>query len=238
ANALCRKGDTIIDVGANVGTETVIFAAIVGPEGRIVAFEPLRSNVDRLRSAVHLNGLNHVCVVEAAVSDRSGVAYFQAPVDGWNNGTGRLCSRDEGHQNGAFHVRTVTLNELWGDGLLPRPRLIVMDVEGFEIEVLRGSAKLLADSHPHIILEINPLLLQSRGLSVCTIRDWLADWGYQSWDICRWGLREATPNQRHLSNWIALSDGLSRTAQATASRLSRRLRAAAVLPLIRAVNPA
>lgn len=68
ALALASKGDTIIEIGANIGTETITFADIVGARGVVHAFEPLPSNSERLRRAVELSRYKNIVVHECALS--------------------------------------------------------------------------------------------------------------------------------------------------------------------------
>jgi len=71
-----KEGSTVFDIGANAGFYTVLASALVGANGRVFAFEPVPSNLHYLREHLRLNAIKNVSVIEAAVSDRTGVAYF------------------------------------------------------------------------------------------------------------------------------------------------------------------
>lgn len=70
ALALCSPGDTIVEVGANVGTETIGFADIVGSLGKVYAFEPLPSNLIALEDIMRLNQLQNVTILPSLWSRR------------------------------------------------------------------------------------------------------------------------------------------------------------------------
>lgn len=136
---LVKPGMTVFDVGANAGFYTLAFSRLVGSSGRVIAFEPLAENVANLRRHVLLNQLSNVTVIQAAVSDKPGLASFCA---GHNNAVGRL-SQDPGE----YLVPTVTLSQLVNESTIPAPDLVKMDVEGAESVVLVGAQSLLARRH-------------------------------------------------------------------------------------------
>ena len=127
--SLIQPGMVAFDVGANVGYYTLLLARGVEPEGRVIAFEPNPTNVAHLKEHLRLNKINNVEIVEAAVSDREGTAFFSG-----EGATGSLS------QTGT-PLRTVQLDNY------PRPNFIKMDIEGGETAALRGSAKILAERH-------------------------------------------------------------------------------------------
>src|SRR5688572_10021896 len=71
-----RPGDVIYDIGANVGSYTILASVLVGDRGRVVAFEPVPENVRYLKEHVRVNGLENVSVIEKAVGERAGAARF------------------------------------------------------------------------------------------------------------------------------------------------------------------
>jgi len=74
-----KPGDFVIDVGANIGVFTVIMASLVGPEGKVLAFEPDRYNADRLHKNIELNELDNVEVIEKPLW------HSEAPVNFYRN---------------------------------------------------------------------------------------------------------------------------------------------------------
>lgn len=140
---LVAAGSVVFDVGANVGFYTLLAAVLAGRSGKVVAFEPVASNLNYLRRHLALNNISNVTVIEAAVSDRPGTAPF---VLGPNASMGHFSS------DGAIRVKTVCLDELVSTGGLPVPGYLKIDVEGAEMLVLLGARSLLAEFHPLLFL--------------------------------------------------------------------------------------
>jgi FkbM family methyltransferase len=153
-----QPGWVVFDVGSYVGTVALGAARLVGPTGRVVAFDGDPVNVERLREHAIANQLQETLqVVHAAVwsSSASKTVPFrcgktmrsQGGVETGDNrpilGTGDL-----------INVPVVSLDEFVASGARA-PNLIKIDVEGGEMEVLRGGAKLFATNRPLIIAEIH-----------------------------------------------------------------------------------
>ncbi len=239
AAAVCAPGDTIVEVGANVGTETILYARIVGPRGHVAAFEPVPGNFEILRLQLALNHLPQVRPYQAAVADKVATLRFVMGENELNAGEGRLAGGSEpAADDSVIEVQTRVLDEMLAAGELPRPRLIVMDVQGAEPFVLRGARRLIEQCQPCMVLEVEPEHLQSHGFSADDVMAFLRDAGYAAWEIGKWGLRPAAVSQTRASNWFCAPRGGALPAEALAARVSRRLFWATALPLIRGLNPA
>ena len=139
-----QPGAVVYDVGASVGSYTLLASRRCGPGGRVVAFEPLPANLEFLRRHVALNGATNVTIVPAAVSDRAGRSAFQSTRD-------RVTSQLS--PTGDIEVDCITLDGLIADTGLPPPDCIKIDVEGAEARVLRGASDLIDRNRPLIFLE-------------------------------------------------------------------------------------
>lgn len=135
-------GATVFDIGAHVGYYTVLSSVLTGPRGRVFAFEPNPANHAFLQRHVGLNRLTNVAIENAAVSDRKGTASFAF---GTGSGTGRLDS------GGTLQVRTLRLDDFCAEHDV-RPGVMKIDVEGAELDVLRGVEGTLRACHPVIFL--------------------------------------------------------------------------------------
>ena len=71
------SGSVVFDIGANVGYYTLLAAVLVGPRGKVVAFEPVPDNLRYLKEHLRLNHIANVSVIEDAVSDDSGEIFFR-----------------------------------------------------------------------------------------------------------------------------------------------------------------
>jgi FkbM family methyltransferase len=152
---LARPGMTAYDLGANIGYMTLLLAKAVGESGRVVAVEPLPSNMARLRAAVELNHMQgRVALVEKAIGPRSGRETFlvhRSP------GMGRLeqaPGRPESFQH-AVEVEVVSVDDLVYSEGFPAPQLVKMDLEGGEGRALEGMARLLRDVKPILLIEVH-----------------------------------------------------------------------------------
>lgn len=135
-----QPGDLFLDIGANVGSYTVLAAGVRG--ATTWAFEPDADTVRALRRNIDLNGLgSRVIVHQMALGERDGAVPFTYGMDTMNRVAG----------DGDTNVRTVPVRRL--DGLIgsARPLLVKMDVEGYEPSVVRGAQGLLAQNDLKVI---------------------------------------------------------------------------------------
>lgn len=152
---LAPPGATVYDVGANIGFTTLMLARCVGPAGRVVAFEPLPENLERLRRHVALNGFaDRVTVVPCAVDKASGASSFLVHPSG---GMGKV----EGSGGRAEEYRQrITVETVDLDGYVyargqPAPSLVKMDIEGGEALALPGMQRLLREARPIVLVELH-----------------------------------------------------------------------------------
>ncbi|HUN36326.1 MAG TPA: FkbM family methyltransferase [Trebonia sp.] len=153
AAEVVKPGDTVWDIGANMGLFSFAAAVAAGPEGRVLAVEP-DTELARLlrRSAAEGTGRAPVEVLPAAVSEDLSVARFH--VARRNRATSHLAgfgSPMAGGVRSTQLVPTVTLD--WLAARFPAPDVLKIDVEGAELAVLSGGAEVLARS-PRVICEV------------------------------------------------------------------------------------
>jgi len=129
---LVRPGMAAYDVGANAGYYTLALSKLVGDSGHVYSFEPEARNACALQRHIQLNALSNVTLVQAAVSDKVGMAGFEGAF-----GTAKISA------NGAYQVPTISLDEFVASGN-PVPEFIKMDIEGAERSALRGAASILS----------------------------------------------------------------------------------------------
>lgn len=146
-------GGVFFDVGAHAGYYSLLASRLLGPGGRVVAFEPDTRNIAHLRRHLRLNRIKNVTIVKAAVADRTGTARFARERSGFGGALSNAGSRT---------VATVTLDGLISAGKLPAPNYLKIDVEGAELRVLRGAAKILSASRPIIFLAVHTPEMERR----------------------------------------------------------------------------
>jgi FkbM family methyltransferase len=146
-----RPGDTVFDVGAAHGYYTLLSAKLVGPAGRVVAFEPSPQNAAYLRAHVQRNRLSNVTIRPEAISDFVGELRFQI---GMGSGTGRI------DQHGSLTVPALTLDQAVAE-LGCVPQALKIDVEGAELTVLAG-ARTLLQSFPTLFLSTHGTVTHQR----------------------------------------------------------------------------
>jgi FkbM family methyltransferase len=179
--AMLKPGDAAIDVGGHIGFFTMQMAAAVGPAGRVFAFEPFDANADLLERSIAENGFgDRVRFRRAAVGAAPDTASLTFPVETLNSG-GAYLLRDGTAPlagNRTTDVPVVSLDAIDRD----RPvKLIKMDVEGAEPQVLRGAARLLATDRPVILSELHPTQLErASGVSADQFLAQIAALGYRA----------------------------------------------------------
>lgn len=160
--ALIEPGTLFLDVGAATGAMTVPYSITVPEGATLVAFEPSRRAMRHLRETLVRNGgSSRVNLVAAAVSNMQGEAeFFEQPEDPTGEvpflpESSRLGQRDDAFLSKAeaYSVDVITLDGLAGNlNFADRSRIVIkIDVEGYEVEVLKGATKLLTD-HPNVFI--------------------------------------------------------------------------------------
>jgi FkbM family methyltransferase len=166
--AAARPGRVALDVGANVGAYALLLGQWVRPGGRVFAFEPAPEAFAGLSEHVRLNELASTVVpVRAAAAATSGTATLAA--DGIS-GANRLADEPGGET-----VRTVTVDEFCArEGITPS--FIKIDVEGAELDVLRGARETIraAGEGLALFVEMHPTIWRGMGLSAADVRAELA----------------------------------------------------------------
>ena len=138
-----RPGALVFDAGMHQGVLAMVFARIVGPQGRVVGVEPEPHNVRVARRNLALNRVDNVEIVQAAASDRPGTLFFEENIGGRVVGTAR----------GSIEVQAVTIDELAARH--GEPDVVFVDVEGAEGSVVAGAAKTLAHGRATWFVEVH-----------------------------------------------------------------------------------
>ncbi|HYL87075.1 MAG TPA: FkbM family methyltransferase [Candidatus Angelobacter sp.] len=162
-SAILRPGDTFLDVGAHIGYHSVFASGIVGPEGRVFAFEPDPKVHARL--ANNLASFAHAQPLQCAVSDRQTEMVFERSWDEQESGWGALTSVRDFRKGEHILVQTVALDSWCEQEGVHAIRVAKIDAEGSEVAVLRGAQKVLQSYRPVLCIEFNEVLLKQAGES-------------------------------------------------------------------------
>ena len=178
----CRPGATAIDAGAHLGYLTLHMARAVGPRGAVHAFECDPRLAGRLREHVALNGFDWVRVSEAALLDRSRGEVTLRLTDQLGWATVKLGVWPE---PASIPVPATTLDDhLSAEGVDPcSVGFIKVDVEGAELEALRGMAATLAAASPPVLAEYIPWRMRAEDRDPEELLDLMREHGYRPWSI-------------------------------------------------------
>jgi FkbM family methyltransferase len=146
-------GDLVADIGANVGAYTKELSALTEEAGAVLAFEPVAANFDILQAVIHKAGLRNVRAFPLALGARVEQREIAIPaLDGF---TGYYWARFAKPGEVGEKVEVSTLDVLASQGSMSRIDFIKCDVEGSELEVLRGGLDLLRTHTPALLIEVS-----------------------------------------------------------------------------------
>lgn len=232
AAAVCRDGDTIIEVGANVGTETVGFAGVVGNRGRVIAFEPLPSNVANLDTILALNAGLNVTLFPFALGHACTKLRFCVPEGKENSGLGRIAEPADTNRRNQIEVECLSIDSLAGK--LGRARLLAIDVEGSEVSVILGGQAYIRENRPVLIVEAAGIHQKRAGLALSDLHRILVHLGYQIRSIGKLGLASVDLSDYAAgTNWLCVHE----REQGTFRRVTSSIRYAGLLPALAGLNP-
>lgn len=158
-----RQGDIVWDVGANIGLYSKKFSAITGSAGKVFAYEPSPTNLQRLSTAVA--SLVNVTVLSVALGEHEGVVVLEQGDDPLG-ATSRIVGKANRRSERQVEIQLSSGDRLVSSGAVASPNVIKIDTEGFELDVLLGLRKTLQEKSLRVLcIEMHFGLLQERGLS-------------------------------------------------------------------------
>ena len=177
-------GNTVMDIGSNIGEWTLRMANTVGPKGRVFSFEPIPIINQSLKKTLRINNLSQVILSQVALDNCSGNSKFTIPLDKDDraiHGESRL-GKEEGNWNiftevgktKTIKVKTITLDQFASEKSIERLDFVKIDVEGKELHVLEGGKETFSRFTPALILEVGCEEESDRK----RITDLLRTWGY------------------------------------------------------------
>jgi FkbM family methyltransferase len=166
-SARMRPGDTIVDIGANVGAHTLHFAKVVGSSGKVLAVEPTNYALAKLRRNVELNPdvAAAIDVAQVFLTDgRGGAAMVPEVSSSWPLVGATNDPLLVGARLHSTHGATsTTLDALVRDRGLARVDWMKLDVDGHELDVLKGASDVLRRLRPLILMELSPYCHEGGG---------------------------------------------------------------------------
>jgi FkbM family methyltransferase len=198
---LLGPGDIAVDIGANVGFHVLRMASLVGQSGHVYCFEPNPKCFGRLKDNVSLNGLTNVdCFPLGLGAQTTSTTLFVNP-----DGRNATLVEDPANQSGeGVQVEIRTLDEVLAG---QRVDFIKADIEGFELEALRGGEGIIRDYHPAMLCEYSEYYARVLGYEWRSVAAFLGGHGYRLYSMRGCLLDEVyAPGALSNFNYIGLPD--------------------------------
>lgn len=171
---LCKKGDYVVDIGANIGYVTLNIAQKIGAEGRLFSFEPDPINFKRLEQNLALNNLPNITLENKGLGEQAG-QFNLVVFEESNRGMNRII---EGSKEGVI-IKIISLDQYLEHHSIPKLNLIKIDVEGYEMKVLTGAQNTLEKFKPVLFIELDDDNLKAQGSSAQELIHFLITMDYE-----------------------------------------------------------
>lgn len=200
------EGSICWDIGTGCGWFTLLMASMVGPKGRVDAFEAFPPNYKKLESNIVLNNFYWVNANNLAVSDQTGTMYFVPPSDEithhvsslqYCSGVGYLTAKQVPN---SIDVPTISIDKYAELHPLEHLDFIKIDIEGAEYAALLGGEKVIHRFKPKIAIEYNRECAMRAGSSIEEVDNLLDRYGYERYTFY------GRLKKLNLDHWINLSD--------------------------------
>jgi FkbM family methyltransferase len=184
-----KRGDTFIDVGANIGFFTAIAAGLVGENGQVHSFEPVKEYFQKLDVLRKNNPQYNIIANQFALGEEEkyGKIYIEG-LSGIGNNTFFPVFLENGENNKAAEVSIRRLDKYIEENKIGNVKLMKIDVEGFEFPVLKGLKGYFLEcektgAFPAIICEICPKACVIQGHRLTELFDYMKEFSYYPFEI-------------------------------------------------------
>jgi FkbM family methyltransferase len=176
-----KNGKNALDIGGNIGLQSIRMSQCAGDTGKVYAFEPLVYLQEKFNSNMLLNKVHNVTLFPFALSDEENEADFTIDKKSWNQGTFSLTNHITGTEK--QHVIIKVADNIPEIQALNSLDLIKIDVEGFEYQVLRGLKQTLQKHKPRIIFEYDQNYWINTGQNIADFYIFLQSLGYTIYQV-------------------------------------------------------
>lgn len=187
-SAYVAKGGTALDIGANIGINSIRLANLVGPSGKVFSFEPIPFNQNRFKKNIELNLIDNITLVPMAL----GVSTETLKLDfnEHEENMGAISLRNAGDVGIDIQVRK---GDDWvKENNIQQINFIKIDVEGFEWNVIDGLNETIKNFHPSILIEWDLNYLEYSGISKKNWQGFIDENSYKIYQINRYELKEVS----------------------------------------------
>ncbi len=214
-NYLVGKGDWVVDGGANYGLYTTVLSDKVGPGGRVLSFEPIPDTYEVLAHGIKKMRMANVTAHQIALSDKASMMTMEVP--NYDDGTenfyqARLVQGRPEQGLASYEIRTQTLDEII-TGLDGRISFIKCDVEGHELQVIRGALNTIRELHPAWLIELSTDP-DDPGSEAAELIDLMLTAGYRVYWFDQKRLRERCSGDKSVNYFFLASEHLEVLAEA------------------------
>lgn len=171
---LIKVGDTLIDVGTNIGQTAMTFSKIGGGNSIVYGFEPDLVNYSKAIENLKINSFANIHLLNIGLGSKPGKLHLKINTPS-NRGGSRI---DQTASANSFEIPIETLDNIIEQKKITKIDLIKIDVEGFELEVIKGAKEVLKKHKPKLFIEVDDNNLKEQNTSAKELIEYLLTFGY------------------------------------------------------------
>lgn len=172
-----HPNDVCMDIGAHIGYFSLLMARLIGKDGKVVAVEPIQSNIEYLHHSMNKNHLQNIVLCPIAVGDKKKKAQADVFIDSDMANLVDSPFKPTAHAHAKQELQITTLDKLIDTIKFKKIDFIKIDVEGYEEYVLKGSHDVLQKNKPTLLIEIHSSSIGH------TVYAWLKELNYSILDL-------------------------------------------------------
>jgi FkbM family methyltransferase len=166
---IVKKGDIVLDIGANIGIYSLLLAKLVGETGKVYSFEPDPQNFDTLLKNIKINRYENIIAINKAISKKTGkIKLYLAE---WNKGDHRIYPSDEKRK--FLEIEAVNLDNYFKDNN-EDIKFVKIDIQGAEPLLFEGGQLFFKNKKPIVLQEFWPVGINASGEDLKKFLDFLA----------------------------------------------------------------